>query len=215
MSKSLNTIIVPALGGTALMLGLAYGLASRDYGGDRIDVLETRLAQLDAHASKAALIAKESEAIAATANERASQLETQVALVQAEAKKKATSVGNSLTEPAPIAATTYGLGRPAHDEEIEAWDVDVLPNGQGLPEGKGDVGTGEQVFADSCASCHGDFAEGVDNWPVLAGGFDTLANEDPVKTVGSYWPHLSTVWDYVHRSMPFGYAGTLSADDTY
>ncbi|MEM9911355.1 MAG: MFS transporter, partial [Pseudomonadota bacterium] len=47
------------------------------------------------------------------------------------------------------------------------------------------------------------------------GGFDTLANEDPVKTVGSYWPHLSTVWDYVHRSMPFGYAGTLSADDTY
>ena len=93
--------------------------------------------------------------------------------------------------------------------------MDVLPDGRGLPEGSGDVWTGEEVFADQCAACHGDFAEGVDNWPVLAGGFDTLANEDPVKTVGSYWPYLSTVWDYVHRSMPFGAAGTLTADETY
>jgi Cytochrome c2 len=84
-----------------------------------------------------------------------------------------------------------------------------------LPEGSGDVWTGEEVFVDQCAACHGDFAEGVDNWPVLAGGFDTLADEDPVKTVGSYWPYLSTVWDYVHRSMPFGAAGTLTADETY
>jgi cytochrome c len=100
-------------------------------------------------------------------------------------------------------------------EEIAAWDVDVLPDGRGLPEGKGDVWTGEEVFADRCASCHGDFAEGVDNWPVLAGGFDTLGDEDPVKTVGSYWPHLSTVWDYVNRSMPFGSAQTLTPDEVY
>ena len=109
----------------------------------------------------------------------------------------------------------FGLGRTAHAEEIAAWDVDVRPGGQGLPVGSGNAIDGEEVFAEYCAACHGDFAEGVDNWPVLAGGFDSLADEDPVKTVGSYWPYLSTVWDYVHRSMPFGGAGTLSADETY
>ncbi|MGY3438549.1 MULTISPECIES: c-type cytochrome [unclassified Marinovum] len=110
---------------------------------------------------------------------------------------------------------TYGLGRAALPEEIAAWDVDVMPDGSGLPEGSGDVMTGEEVFADNCASCHGDFAEGVGNWPKLAGGWDTLDRKDPVKTVGSYWPYLSTVWDYVHRSMPFGAAQTLSDDDVY
>ena len=79
--------------------------------------------------------------------------------------------------------------------------MDVLPDGRGLPEGSGDVWTGDEVFAEYCAACHGDFAEGRDAWPVLAGGFDTLDDRDPVKTVGSYWPYLSTVWDYVHRSI--------------
>jgi cytochrome c len=81
--------------------------------------------------------------------------------------------------------------------------------------GSGDAINGEEVFAEHCAICHGDFAEGVDNWPELAGGLDTLADEDPVKTVGSYWPYLSTTWDYVKRSMPFGYAQSLSDDDVY
>lgn len=115
----------------------------------------------------------------------------------------------------PSWAGDYGLGRAALPEEIAAWDVDVSPDGTGLPEGRGNAYDGEEVFAEHCASCHGDFAEGVDNWPVLAGGFDTLGDKDPVKTVGSYWPHLSTVWDYVHRSMPFGSAQTLSDDDVY
>lgn len=116
----------------------------------------------------------------------------------------------------PVTATEkLGLGRPAHPDEIKAWDVDILPDGRGLPEGRGDVFTGEEVFADYCAACHGDFAEGVDNWPPLAGGFDTLGDKDPVKTVGSYWPHLSTLWDYVHRSMPFGGAQVLSDDEVY
>ncbi len=113
------------------------------------------------------------------------------------------------------AADKMGLGRAALPTEIAAWDRDVLPDGRGLPEGRGDAFTGEEVFAQKCASCHGDFAEGVDNWPVLAGGFDTLADKDPVKTVGSYWPYLSTVWDYVNRSMPFGAAQTLTNDEVY
>lgn len=115
----------------------------------------------------------------------------------------------------PLMAQTLGLGRPALPEEIAAWDVAVLPDGTGLPEGSGDVETGEAVFAEACASCHGDFAEGIDSWPVLAGGIGTLQDPRPVKTIGSYWPYLSTVFDYVHRSMPFGGAQTISVDDTY
>jgi len=115
----------------------------------------------------------------------------------------------------PALAEKFGLGRPALPEEIAAWDHDVAPDGTGLPEGSGTVADGERLFSENCAVCHGEFAEGVDNWPKLAGGDGTLANDDPVKTVGSYWPYLSTVWDYVHRSMPFGGAQTLSNDEVY
>ena len=112
-------------------------------------------------------------------------------------------------------ADTYGLGRPALPEEIAAWDVKIMPDGRGLPEGRGDVETGDEVFAENCAVCHGDFAEGVGNWPKLAGGWGSLDHDDPLKTVGSYWPHLSTVWDYVNRSMPYGNAQSLTADEVY
>lgn len=115
----------------------------------------------------------------------------------------------------PALADTFGLGRIALPEEIAAWNLDVSPDGTGLPKGSGDVLTGEEVFADQCAACHGDFAEGVDNWPKLAGGWGTLADDDPLKTVGSYWPYLSTTWDYVNRSMPFGNAQSLTPDEVY
>ena len=173
MSKFLN-FALPAAGGTALVLGLAYGIASRDYRASEIEALEARVESVP--------------------------LEEKITEIQTAA---------------PTPDTRYGLGRVAHRDEVAAWDVDVLPDGRGLPQGSGNAYDGEEIFAEKCASCHGDFAEGVDNWPVLAGGFDTLADEDPVKTVGSYWPHLSTAWDYIYRSMPFGAAGTLSVDETY
>lgn len=112
-------------------------------------------------------------------------------------------------------AGPIGLGRPATDAEVKAWDIDVRPDGRGLPKGSGDVETGEEVFIDQCAACHGDFGEGVDRWPVLAGGQGTLADDRPVKTIGSYWPYLSTVWDYIHRAMPFGNAQSLTDDEVY
>lgn len=115
----------------------------------------------------------------------------------------------------PAFAESLGIGREAHPDEIAAWDVNVMPGGAGLPEGAMSVWDGEQVFIDNCASCHGDFAEGLDNWPALAGGGGTLTDERPHKTVGSYWPHLSTVWDYVNRSMPYGNAQMLSPDEVY
>lgn len=117
--------------------------------------------------------------------------------------------------PAPSREGGFGLGRAALPEEIAAWDIDIRPDGLGLPVGSGDVYTGEELYIDLCSACHGDFGEAVGRWPVLAGGRGTLDGEDPHKTIGSYWPYLSTVWDYVHRAMPYGAAQSLSDDDVY
>jgi S-disulfanyl-L-cysteine oxidoreductase SoxD len=115
----------------------------------------------------------------------------------------------------PAVAQTLVLGRAALPAEIAAWDVAVLPDGTGLRPGSGNVTDGEDLWVDACAACHGDFGEGAGAWPVIAGGEGTLTRERPLKTVGSYWPYLSTVYDYVHRSMPFGNAQSLSVDETY
>jgi cytochrome c2 len=117
--------------------------------------------------------------------------------------------------PAPSREGGFGLGREALPEEIAAWDIDIRPDGQGLPVGSGDVWTGEELYVTHCSACHGDFGEAVGRWPVLSGGFGSLDGEDPVKTVGSYWPYLSTVWDYVHRAMPYGNAQSLTDDEVY
>jgi cytochrome c len=113
----------------------------------------------------------------------------------------------------PLAA--LNVGRIASPLEVAAWDIDVRPDGLGLPEGAGTVAEGEVIFEEQCAACHGDFGEGVGRWPTLSGGFDTLTRERPIKTVGSFWPYLSTVWDYISRAMPFGYAQSLSPDEVY
>ncbi len=109
----------------------------------------------------------------------------------------------------------YGIGREAMAEEVAAWDTDIRPDGLGLPVGSGDVLTGEELFIEKCSMCHGEFGEAVGRWPVLSNGYGTLTHKDPVKTIGSYWPYLSTVYDYVQRAMPFGEAASLSNDETY
>jgi cytochrome c len=108
-----------------------------------------------------------------------------------------------------------GLGRVALPEEIAAWDTDVRPDGKGLPVGKGTVKQGDAIFQAQCASCHGEFGQGVGRWPVLAGGHGTLTADRPDKTVGSFWPDLSTVFDYIKRAMPFGNAQSLTNDEVY
>ncbi len=115
----------------------------------------------------------------------------------------------------PAAAGKLNLGRDATPDEIAAWDIDIRPDGTGLPQGKGSVAEGEEIFAEKCASCHGDFGEGVDRWPVLAGGQGSLKAERPEKTIGSYWPYLSTVYDYINRAMPFGSAQSLEPNEIY
>ncbi len=134
----------------------------------------------------------------------------------------AVSEEKAVNTPRPLASDfevpTHGvlhLGRIALPEEIAAWDIDVRPDGQGLPEGSGTVTVGGELYDAQCAICHGVFGEGEGRWPILAGGQDTLTDERPEKTIGSYWPYLSTVYDYVHRAMPFGNARSLSHDDVY
>src|SRR5436190_1360281 len=108
-----------------------------------------------------------------------------------------------------------GIGRDASPAEIAGWDTDIRPDGQGLPPGKGSVKDGEAVYMAKCAACHGEFGESAGRWPQVAGGTGSLKSDDPMKTVGSYLAHLSTVIDYVRRAMPFGDAQSLSNDELY
>lgn len=114
------------------------------------------------------------------------------------------------------AKTVFGYGQPATAEQIAGWDIDVRgDDGAGLPPGKGSVKAGEEVYLAQCATCHGDFGEGNGRWPELMGGKGTLTSEDPRKTIGSYWPHAATIFDYVRRTMPFNSPQSLSNDEVY
>jgi cytochrome c len=113
------------------------------------------------------------------------------------------------------APRNYGIGHTATPAQIEGWDIDVRPDGQGAPPGRGSVAEGEKVYMDKCAACHGEFGESAGRWPQIAQGKGTLASNDPVKTVGSYFPYLSSVVDYIRRAMPFGDAESLTNDELY
>lgn len=109
----------------------------------------------------------------------------------------------------------YGYGKEATPQEIAGWDIDVRPDGLGLPPGSGSVTDGETLFEEKCSVCHGFFGEGQGRWPVLAGGEGTLTDDRPEKTVGSYWPYSSTLWDYIHRAMPFFNPQSLTNNEVY
>lgn len=108
------------------------------------------------------------------------------------------------------------LGRRPQAEELRRWETAILPDGTGLPVGSGKAVQGERVYSEKCSGCHGDKGEGRDPLgPQLVGGIGTLGSENPVLTVGSYWPYSTSVWDYIHRAMPYYRPGTLSTHDTY
>ena len=117
-------------------------------------------------------------------------------------------------EPAEETGGSYGLGRTATDEEVWLWNIDVSSTGEGLPSGQGTVKQGAQVFATKCAMCHGPTGtEGPKD--KLVGGQNTLKTAKPVKTVGSYWPYATTLYDYINRAMPFNAPGSLNSDEVY
>jgi cytochrome c len=106
------------------------------------------------------------------------------------------------------------LGHPATAEDIRPWNIDIAPTGEGLPPGRGTVPRGATIYAARCAKCHG--PSGTEG-PMdrLVGGQGTLATTSPVKTVGSYWPYATTLYDYIHRAMPFDAPQSLTPDDVY
>lgn len=106
-----------------------------------------------------------------------------------------------------------GLGKPVTENQIKAWNIDVGPSGAGLPSGSGTAVTGEIIYQQKCASCHGDKGQGgISNRLVGGGGLNT---DKPVKTVGSFWPYATTIFDYVKRAMPHQAPQSLTDDQVY
>lgn len=127
------------------------------------------------------------------------------------------AVGLCLLSGAAIAdPPRFGFGRPATPQEIAAQNIDVHPDGTGLPPGSGSVEQGAELYASTCAACHGDQGEKpLDPTLRLVGGQGTLATPKAVQTVGSYWPYATTLFDYIRRTMPFPAPRSLTADQVY
>ena len=111
----------------------------------------------------------------------------------------------------------YNFGTPASAADIAMLDIDAMPDGRGLPAGSGKYKTGKEVYTAKCMACHGADLAGVKGTgaAALIGGRGSLASGSPKKTVESYWPYASTVFDYVKRAMPFNAPGSLSDDEVY
>jgi cytochrome c len=108
----------------------------------------------------------------------------------------------------------YGIGRAATPAEIAGWNIDIGRDGSNLPPGSGSVERGRVVFSEQCAACHGDNGQGGVG-DRLVGGQGTLASPKPIRTVGSYWPYASTLFDYIRRAMPQNAPQSLSNEDVY
>lgn len=120
------------------------------------------------------------------------------------------------TGASPLAAQlpTYGVGLTPTVEEVQAWDLTIPPDGQGLPPGSGTAALGKAIYAERCASCHGEKGEDP-KYNVLVGGRGTLTTDKPVKTVGSFWQYAPTLWSYIRRAQPLDEPGSLTADQVY
>jgi len=112
-------------------------------------------------------------------------------------------------------AEAPGLGRVATPDEIASWDVSIGPDGAGLPPGRGTPKQGETVFAEKCVACHGEKGAGKPNDQLVGGRGSLSGDQAPVKTVGSFWPYATTLFDYIRRAMPLNAAKSLSDDEVY
>src|SRR3546814_185519 len=106
-----------------------------------------------------------------------------------------------------------GLGQPATPEQIAGWDIDTRPPGAGLPKGSGTVAQGRELYNKTCVTCHG--PDGKGPMDRLTGGEGSLKSKSPAKTVGSYWPYATTLFDYIRRAMPFDHPQSLTTDQVY
>lgn len=122
---------------------------------------------------------------------------------------------------------SFGFGRAATPEEIAAWDIDVMPDGTGLPDGEGTAASGAPIYARQCAVCHGQAGEGgvadrlvgyqPESTPPFGPRYEAWRGDGPdvPYSVGNYWPYATTLYDYIHRAMPTNAPGTLEPDQVY
>jgi len=108
-----------------------------------------------------------------------------------------------------------GLGRVASPDEIAPWDISIGPDGAGLPPGRGTPEQGEAVYAEKCVACHGKKGAGKPNDQLVGGRGSLSGDQPPVKTVGSFWPYATTLFDYVRRAMPLNAPKSLTDDEVY
>ncbi len=108
-----------------------------------------------------------------------------------------------------------GLGRVASPDEIASWDISIGPDGAGLPPGRGTPKQGETVYAEKCVACHGEKGAGKPNDQLVGGRGSLSGDQAPVKTVGSFWPYATTLFDYIRRAMPLNAPKSLSQDEVY
>jgi len=120
----------------------------------------------------------------------------------------------ALASPA-FAQQSPNLGKAISAEDLAAWDISVGPDGAGLPPGSGTVKQGEAVFAAKCQACHGEKGAGTPNDRLVGGQGSLPGDKPPVKTVGSYWPYATTLFDYIRRAMPFNESKSLTSDEVY
>ncbi len=106
------------------------------------------------------------------------------------------------------------LGKPVGDDELAQIDFTIMPDGDGLPDGSGNALAGAEIYRQHCLACHGAEGTGGIN-DVLVGGHGSLTTERPVKTIGSYWPYATTLFDYIRRAMPYLSPGVLSNNEIY
>ena len=119
-----------------------------------------------------------------------------------------------LTSPA-FAQQSPNLGKPISPEDLVSWDISIGPDGTGLPPGSGTVQQGEAVFAAKCQACHGAKGAGQPNDRLVGGQGSLPDDRPPVKTIGSYWPYATTLFDYIRRAMPLNESKALTNDEVY
>jgi cytochrome c len=126
------------------------------------------------------------------------------------------ALGAALIFSAPaLAAEAPAFGQPISPGDLAPWDISIGPDGAGLPPGRGTPAQGAAVYAAKCQACHGEKGAGKPN-DTLVGGFGTIASDKPaVKTIGSYWPYATTLFDYVRRAMPYNATKSLTSDEVY
>ena len=114
-----------------------------------------------------------------------------------------------------LAQQSPNLGKPISPDDLSSWDISIGPDGAGLPPGSGTVKQGEAVFAMKCQACHGEKGAGTPNDRLVGGQGSLPGDKPPIKTIGSYWPYATTLFDYIRRAMPFNESKSLTNDEVY